>query len=178
MIIEPSPLRRLEVSSVETTPIGGLKQMFEIFDRYRERIPLDVLASVLERLDLSRDDLSGFSIFDANCYRRNRIYSGPAYEALLICWQPGQRSPIHDHEHSSCAFRILQGECTETVYVPSRAGASVVEPVSHSVESRGFVCATQDADIHEVANLGTTNLQTLHVYSPPLGVMGTYRPLN
>lgn len=165
------------------SPIRGLAELFYYFDRYEKRIPLDVLSSGLTRLDLTRDDLSGFSIFDAECYCRNQLKRGPAYEALLICWQPGQRSPIHDHVGSSCAFRVLQGECSETVYElankpDSPAGNAIAQrpvvSIGRNTEPEGFVCATQDADIHEVANFGTENLQTLHVYSPPLAKMGTY----
>lgn len=162
------------------SPIRGLKELLDRFDRYEKRIPLEVLRDHLARLDLTRDDLSAFSVFDAECYCRNQIRTGPAYEALLVCWRPGQRSPIHDHVGSSCAFRILQGECTETVYeplavvAPGGAGARV-QRVDRQVEGEGFVCATQDADIHEVSNEGESNLQTLHIYSPPMDRMGTYQ---
>ena len=197
------------------SPIEGLSELFSIYERYSDRIPLDVLASSLERLDLTREDLSGFSIFKADCYCRNRLTLGASYEALLICWRPGQESPIHDHAGSSCAFRVLQGDCSETLYEPSlgelgqspaRVGltstartpgitprgesmsgestsppapgqvtSSMVVPVRTRTEVEGFVCAAQDADIHRVANLGAKNLQTLHVYSPPLRKMGTYK---
>ena len=165
------------------SPILGLQELFERFDRYEGRIPLDVLRDHLARLDLTRDDLSAFSIFDAECYCRNKLRTGPAYEALLVCWRPGQRSPIHDHVGSSCAFRILQGDCTETVYEPVgdiRPGGSgaPVQRVDRHVESEGFVCATQDADIHEVSNEGESNLQTLHIYSPPMAKMGTYEAVD
>ncbi len=174
------------------SPIRGLAELFAMFDEYSERIPLDELASGLARLDLTQEDLSGFSIFDAECYCRNQLKTGPAYEALLICWRSGQRSPIHDHVGSSCAFRVLQGDCTETVYEPGPArvaGSSVasqvgtaqsessplVVAISRNCEAEGFVCATQDEDIHEVANFGSDNLQTLHIYSPPMAKMGIYR---
>ena len=40
----------------------------------------------------------------------------------------------------------------------------------------GSVLASEDIDIHQVSNLqdGGAELVTLHVYSPPLLVMGTY----
>ena len=40
----------------------------------------------------------------------------------------------------------------------------------------GFICATQDQDIHQLSNLqpGNADLVTLHIYSPPLLVMGQY----
>jgi cysteine dioxygenase len=44
----------------------------------------------------------------------------------------------------------------------------------------GGVIGSEDADIHQVSNLqgGGARLITLHVYSPPLAVMGTYSLLD
>jgi hypothetical protein len=40
----------------------------------------------------------------------------------------------------------------------------------------GSVVASQDSDLHQVSNLqpGMADLVTLHVYTPPLELMGTY----
>ena len=41
----------------------------------------------------------------------------------------------------------------------------------------GYICAAQDSDIHQVANMqaGGLDLVTLHIYSPPIHHMHTYR---
>jgi hypothetical protein len=40
----------------------------------------------------------------------------------------------------------------------------------------GYVCAAEDADIHQVANMQAagSDLITLHIYSPPIRKMNTY----
>ena len=38
------------------------------------------------------------------------------YQAWVMCWRNGQRSPIHDHKGSSCAVRVLRGTLTETLF--------------------------------------------------------------
>jgi cysteine dioxygenase len=42
--------------------------------------------------------------------------------------------------------------------------------------AEGFICATEDLDIHQLSNLqpNKADLITLHIYSPPLLVMGQY----
>jgi cysteine dioxygenase len=49
-------------------------------------------------------------------------------------------------------------------------------PVRTHKPPEGFICATQDQDIHQISNLqsGNADLVTLHIYSPPLLVMGQY----
>jgi cysteine dioxygenase len=42
--------------------------------------------------------------------------------------------------------------------------------------TEGFICATEDLDIHQISNDQPegSDLITLHIYSPPLLVMGQY----
>ena len=143
-------------------------------DRYTERIPLSELAAHLQALDIALDDVAEFLCFGENTYRRNLMHAGPAYQALILCWRSGQRSPIHDHRGSSCGVRVLSGVATEVKYGRSTSGA--LEVVRSCDLLQGQVCATQDMDIHEMSNLksGAGDLVTLHIYSPPLKRMGTY----
>src|SRR5207249_2304648 len=99
---------------------------------------------------------------------------GPAYQALLLCWRNGQRSPIHDHRGSNCGVRILSGVATETVFERNENG--LVYATFSREMAEGSICANSDDDIHQMSNLqpGKADLVTLHIYSPPLLHMGTY----
>jgi len=149
-------------------------ELLRRLDAFPGRIPLGELEAALADVSMSLDDVRPWLIFGADTYRRNLVHSGPAYQALVLCWRNGQRSPIHDHAGSSCGVRVLSGEALETVFERTRAGmVFAVRSLSHSP---GSVCATQDADIHQVSNVADDggDLVTLHVYSPPLLNMGTY----
>jgi cysteine dioxygenase len=151
-----------------------LRKLLEALDAHRERIPLERLAAHLGATTLGFDDVTPYAFFEERSYRRNLLHTGPAYQALVLCWRNGQRSPIHDHRGSSCGVRVLRGVATETRFTLSRNGLVLA---THSRElAEGSVCASQDADIHQMSNLqaGGADLVTLHVYSPPLLQMGTY----
>jgi cysteine dioxygenase len=151
-----------------------LADLFRRLDAHAGRIPVRELASALADLSISLDDVRAHLLFGADTYRRNLLHAGPSYQALVLCWRNGQRSPIHDHMGSSCGVRVLSGEAVETVFERTRAG--MVYAVRSLTHAPGSVCATQDADIHQVSNLAEDggDLVTLHVYSPPLLNMGTY----
>ena len=144
------------------------------FDAFESRIPLETLESALLDLSITLDDVRPHLVFGTDTYRRNLVHAGPGYQALVLCWRNGQRSPIHDHAGSSCGLRVLAGVAVETVFERTRAG--MVYAARSHVHAPGSVCATQDADIHQVSNLADDggDLVTLHVYSPPLLNMGTY----
>ena len=68
----------------------------------------------LKGLELERADLAGALVFADRNYRRIAIRRRPHYEALVLCWKSGQRSPIHNHLGSSCVVRVVEGRATET----------------------------------------------------------------
>lgn len=156
----PAPLRHLCESLEAATEEGA--------------IPLEVMRDQLDRLEDNLQMLAPWWIFDACTYRRNLIRRTAAYEALLLCWLPGQRSPIHDHRGSGCAFRVVEGVVTETLYEPTKSDR--VTAASMRWLPPGTICASREFDVHEVANTQPqANLVTLHVYSPPLRDVNLYR---
>ncbi len=148
----------------------GYQRILELFDAWDERdvaIPFPELVESLRGLELERADLAGALVFADRNYRRIAIRRRPHYEALVLCWKSGQRSPIHNHLGSSCVVRVVEGRATETSYVPSPCGKLV--PQRSRTFAAGSVTGCRDAAIHQMANLEPPgqDLITLHVYSPP-----------
>jgi len=160
------------------TTLASLAPLVEYLDRLTGRAPLAELAAVLERLELDPAELVDYVHFSPNHYARNLILAGEWYNVLALCWLNGQRSPIHDHAGSSCAVRVVRGVMTETRFGFAPNG-QVCALDSRDYEA-GRVIASEDLDLHQVSNLqaGTADLVTLHVYTPPLRVMGTYSLLD
>lgn len=127
---------------------------------------LDVLAGCCELRDFQR--------FSEVVYQRNVVFSSGHVELLLLCWLPGQRTPLHDHTGSICGVKVLHGSATEIRFKYSRCGTLIPE-ASFEVPC-GRTTLSRDSDIHMIANLSadSENLVTLHCYSPPLEKMKMY----
>ncbi len=147
---------------------------FKKLDAYKERVPLETLEELLIELDLDEKDIDPYVQFDDERYQRNLMYEGSGFQALILCWKIGQRSPIHDHKGSSCGVRVLRGTATETVF--KRGADGMLMAIRSRAMKEGDICGSQDADIHVVSNLEEYGepLVTLHIYSPPLLRMNTY----
>lgn len=155
----------------------SLTELLDQLDRYSSQVPLHALAAMLRDFEPDWNDLQPFQQFAPAHYQRNLLRGNDVYDALLICWRAGQRSPIHDHRGSNCAFRVLKGTATESIF--ERTDRGLVYPTSSRHWTVADVCASRDADIHQVSNLqGDDDLVTLHLYSPPLRVMGQYTLLS
>ena len=68
----------------------------------------------------------------------------------------------------------MVGEASETIFAMTEEG--FIFPVRTRPLPEGFICATEDLDIHQLSNFQPkqADLITLHIYSPPLLVMGQY----
>ena len=151
-----------------------LHQFFLLLDEYKDRVPLNVLKVYLNALDMTLADVDDRVQFSDQGYRRNLLKEGDGYQALILCWQNGQRSPIHNHKGSSCGMRILKGVATETLF--SVAPNNLVYPANSEWLFEGDVTGSEDDDIHQISNLQdeSRELVTLHVYSPALLHMDCY----
>ena len=152
----------------------ALKRLFAYLDALHGRAPLAELRTRLAELEIDIEHVAAHVKFADRTYRRNLVHAGKWYNVWVLCWRNGQRSPIHDHKGSSCGVRVLDGTMTETLFEFAPNGH--VKAVASRDFPPGSIIASRDMDLHQVSNLqpGDADLVTLHVYSPPLSLMGTY----
>jgi cysteine dioxygenase len=151
-----------------------LGALIAYLDSLKGRADLGTLTKLLNGVEVSRCDIAPCCVFGTRGYKRNTITESPWYELLALCWHSGDVTPIHDHQGVSCAFRVIEGTGTEIRFKPTASG--LICPAATIEMNPGYVCAADDADIHQVANMQApgTDLITLHIYSPPIKKMNTY----
>jgi cysteine dioxygenase len=138
---------------------------------------------VPRRVRLEPRDYQDYVHFDSSTnYTRNLVSTDhETYTLLLLCWNPGRSSPIHDHPCDGCWMRALQGRVRETRY---RATSSDSTSSSSSlggeqeqdhlvctqdkVYSNGLVFIKDSQGFHKIGNPDATiPAITMHLYSPP-----------
>ncbi len=113
--------------------------------------------------------------FDVRQYRRVRLFRGDEWEALLLCWLPGQGTNVHDHGGSVGVSAVLAGSLREIRY--SRQGEGQPLAIAGQGDCPASAAAVELADtIHEMRNDGSVPAISLHVYSPPLVRLGAHDP--
>lgn len=171
---EQTPLKPVQVVPHDQR-FPALAGLIQYLDTLTCRADLAKLDALLKGLSITRADIDSVCVFGECGYKRNLIKRTAWYELLALTWRSGHVTAIHDHHGSSCAFRVVQGVGTEIRFTQTPSG--LVCP-DHAVKMEpGYVCAAADADIHQVANMQApgTDLVTLHIYSPPIQRMSTYR---
>ncbi len=96
-------------------------------------------------------------------------------EMLVLCWKPGQRTPIHDHNGSHGTVFIHEGIMWETTF--DYDAVAGLEYRAHRELRSGGLTGSEVPDIHQLGNpdVSGCDLITIHIYAPPLGVLKTYK---
>src|SRR5947209_1770912 len=128
-----------------------LRALSQFLGGLPDRPSVEYLTDGLTRHEIDCADVASCLRFSDRTYQRNLLRAGPAYQAWVLCWKNGQRSPIHDHTGSSCAVRVLRGTLTETLFAFAPIGH--VKAVGSRDCGPGSVLGSADADLHQVSNL-------------------------
>ena len=130
----------------------------------------------LETATISNEELQPYIGFKDGNYWRHRICRSEFVEMLVLCWRPGHRTPIHDHNGSHGGVKVHEGPLWETIFTYDEVKG--LEYKSAREYAPGAVTGSDIPDIHQLGNpdVSDRNLITIHVYAPPLGVLHTYKP--
>src|SRR5262249_43980337 len=102
-----------------------IESVFAGLDRDVGQLPLRVILDWIKGVSLTLEDVANYLVFRPDRYVRNRLHDGPSYQALVLCWRNGQRSPIHNHRGSHCGVKVLRGVATETRFTRAPNGMVV-----------------------------------------------------
>ncbi len=133
------------------------------------------MIEVLQRLIVTEEDIAEHASFSEHRYSRNIVVRNKQFEILMICWESGQRSLIHDHGDSLGGVKVLRGILTESLFTPALNG--MIKAVASTDYRFGDVQIEDRSTIHQVSNLqpGPCDAISLHIYLPPLSRMNIYR---
>jgi cysteine dioxygenase len=143
--------------------------------------------------ELSPQAWQQYSFFDTSKpYTRNLIATdNKTYTLMLLCWNPGQESPIHSHPCDGCWLQVLDGQIREVRYdtelQPFSDETYTAGQLSWITDNIGYhkvgnasppkstttTATTIDLDVKSSSSSTSSSLPsgrpaaTLHLYSPP-----------
>jgi cysteine dioxygenase len=159
----------------DKTPADSFRALRGKLEALREVPSLDEIGGWLAEVEVHAEDLCPYLGFKPGTYARHRVCRNEFAELLVLCWRPGQRTPIHDHNGSHGAVRVCEGVMWETMFALDEAQELYYQ--SAREWPKGGVTGAGVPDIHQLGNpeVSGQNLVTLHLYAPPLGVLNTYK---
>lgn len=174
----PIPLETAELLQPHEIKTGSmsLQSLVAALGSVSDIPDLEQIYDWLETAEISAEDLQPYVGFKEGNYWRHRVCRNDFVEMLVLCWRPGHRTPIHDHNGSHGGVKVCEGMLWETTFsFDPEVGLAYKSAREYSP---GSVTGSDVPDIHQLGNpdVSEQDLITIHVYAPPLGVLHTYKP--
>jgi cysteine dioxygenase len=125
----------------------------------------DPVARLFRQSELSpTDDWLKYAIFNnEKPYTRNLISTDhDTYTLLLLCWNPEQESPIHDHPSDGCWLQVLDGSIKEVRYDKE---LKTIAEFEYNHGELSYI--TDNIGYHKISSNNKKRAVTLHLYAPP-----------
>lgn len=141
----------------------------------REDLTEDALYQLVSRLRVDSALMAPYIQFKDTGYARNVLYRDDKFEAICLCWEPGQGTAIHNHGGSYGVVYVFEGALTVDCYkrvddgsVPNHAELQCVV-TCHS--PAGTLMLDRVGSTHRLVNRGDRKAISLHFYANPLATM-------
>jgi len=139
---------------------------------------------VLEFLRGNRVDVATLEpclCFSHEHYTRNLIHRTPLFELIAICWESGQKSPVHNHRDQRCWMAVAFGKVMVHNFKlvrkdPATGFCELKSSTQFLIEPNSPQEVDPEEPIHQVLNLPSfaSRAVTLHVYSRPFDTCEVY----
>ena len=161
--------------SIDVSGSLSLNDLIDLLNKQSDPPTLEQLNAWLENAIISEDELRPYVGFKEANYWRHRVCRNQFVEMLVLCWGPGHRTPIHDHNGSHGAVKVFEGVLWETTFAYDEQRGLCYK--SGREWNEGDITGAAKPDIHQLGNpdVSGKRLITLHIYAPPLGVLKTYK---
>ena len=122
---------------------------------------------IIRSMQIPSSAFNKYCSWSDDLYTRNCIVNTEKFELILLCWEPGQITPIHDHGGEECWVKVIQGEFRERIYKVDPVGKlDIIDSVTSSVGAVTYMIDFMG--YHSLENRSNTRSMTLHLYAKPI----------
>ncbi len=120
------------------------------------------------------DSITKYFHWTPSFYTRNLVYKDDRFEMMVICWEKGQVSRVHNHSDQKCWMTVpvgrLLGQNFAVAEINESKGYCKLRETD-TFELSDYLAATVELEepIHQVLNLAEYDQRavSVHIYSKP-----------
>ncbi|NNE66965.1 MAG: cysteine dioxygenase family protein [Pyrinomonadaceae bacterium] len=127
------------------------------------------------------DSMDPYMNWSEKFYTRNLVYKDERFELMVICWDKGQVSRIHNHSDQMCWMTVpvgrLKGQNFRVVeQIDSQNYCKLERTDSFSLSDCLAATVELEEPIHQILNLDKYNERaaSIHIYSKPFDTCLSY----
>jgi len=112
-------------------------------------------------------DWQRYQLFAPCKYARNLVEINDEFEAIVLCWDSNQESPIHNHTLQNCWFVVLTGCIEEIQYSIDNSTGKLRESGCTVLRDGQVGYIHDDIAVHKIRSINDQAC-TLHIYNKPI----------
>ncbi|MEP6947299.1 MAG: cysteine dioxygenase family protein [Acidobacteriota bacterium] len=148
--------------------VEGLKSISD------DNFTCDNVYSFLADNPVDVSSIEPYFFWDPNFYTRNLVYKDDRFEAMVICWEKGMSSRVHDHAGQKCWMTVPVGRLRGQNFAIAEIDEStsfcrLIETNSFELSESLAAKVELEEPIHQVLNLPDFDERavSIHIYSKP-----------
>ena len=147
-----------------TTLTPGLQRLVDLVEASYEHVTVQKAADFMKKAQITEDDLQPWADYThpmEDGYGRKMVYQTNRYEVMVMTWNPGDYSSVHDHGYTQWGAVQVFGNVMHQTY--SNAGDRF-RLGKKEILLYGSITKVNNALIHQMGNVTTSPYLTLHMY--------------
>jgi len=135
-----------------------------------------IVANLLDNYGRHCTDWQQYQFFAPCKYARNLVEINDEFEAIVLCWDDNQESPIHNHTLQNCWLVVLEGSVEEIQYDMNEMSHKLIQTQSTTLVKGQSGYIRDDIALHKVRSVNGKAC-TLHIYNKPIPYCNIYDPV-
>ncbi len=162
---------------LDKSAIGKISSLAHLISALKYGYYHEVLTQS-DDLVLSVEELQPYISWNDKRYTRNCIARDDYFELILLCWEKGQRTPIHNHDEQECWVKVIQGDFAESFYAYEPLTDSMKYVGTDIVAQHEVTSIEDQALYHSLENINRGRSMSLHLYMKPIAECLVYNKSN
>ncbi|MFT4968631.1 MAG: glutamate/tyrosine decarboxylase-like PLP-dependent enzyme [Chitinophagales bacterium] len=147
-----------------TTSITESVELNDFFDALCEA-NYENYEGLIKEHNINFETLLPFASWSSESYQRICLANNDDCELILLCWDEGQKTPIHSHDGQKCWVYFAKGEFEEYLYAKGDKNRLLHK---NRVEEGQVTFLTDEIGFHSLENKSSGLGMTLHLYANPI----------
>ena len=147
-----------------TTSITESVELNDFFDSLCEA-NYENYEGLIKEHNINFETLLPFASWSSDSYQRICLANNDDCELILLCWDEGQKTPIHSHDGQKCWVYFAKGEFEECLYAKGDKNRLLHK---NRVEEGQVTFLTDEIGFHSLENRSSGLGMTLHLYANPI----------
>lgn len=145
----------------------AIKTVDELIEVLEKTEAKDSYLNIMQSLDIPIREFEKYYSWKPKSYTRNCLIKTADFELLLICYEKGQETPIHDFDARQAWIHTLQGKLKEERFTVSNDAGKLeqLSAMTLGIDDYSFM---SNIGIHRYKNVYEARTVSLNLYCKPI----------